>query len=65
MIDLMELPKCPRHNTQMELRALARQTPEQKWCGTWYDCTEAGCRCSVLLLTGDVYKKKVGATNDR
>lgn len=35
----MELPKCdkPGHG-YMVLRPKERQTPEQLWCGVWYDC---------------------------
>src|SRR5438045_2293427 len=29
--------ECPRHGP-LELRPTDRQTPEQRWCGTWYDC---------------------------
>jgi len=53
---LMELPKCPAHDTQMEVRPLNRQTKEQKWCGTWYDCTEPGCNCSILLTSPELDK---------
>ena len=45
---LEPLPRCPRHGT-MALRPLARQTAEQRWCGTWYDCTAHCCWTSVLL----------------
>lgn len=46
---LAKLPKCPTCGTYMELRPLSRQTAEQKYCGTWYDCLSPGCKCSVLL----------------
>lgn len=43
----MELPKCHKHGVQMGLRPLACQTPEQKFCGVWYDCP--ACTQSVLV----------------
>ena len=33
------LPSCPDHGP-MTLRPHGRQTYEQKWCGTWYDCPQ-------------------------
>lgn len=46
----MCLPKCPHHTqTTMVLRPLARQAYEQKWCGTWYDCPQPFCDCSILF----------------
>lgn len=47
-MELECLPKCPTHNSQMSIRPTKHQTTEQKWCGVWYDCQEAGCTCSVL-----------------
>lgn len=44
---LMELPRCPTHKTPMHYRA--RDSKEQAFCGTWYDCGTLGCACSVLL----------------
>ena len=45
----MELPKCSvEGHGQMELRDMTRATYEQKFCGTWYDCTYPGCNNSVL-----------------
>lgn len=43
----MELPKCVEHKIQMVLRPLAHQTPEQKFCGVWYDCP--ACTQSALF----------------
>jgi hypothetical protein len=45
----MAIPFCPysRDHGRTELRPLARQTPEQKFCGTWYDCPK--CHSSVLF----------------
>ena len=46
----MPLPRCPAHpDLTMRLRPLERQTKEQIWCGTWYDCTDPDCKCSVLF----------------
>ena len=44
--EIMELPKCPTHG-QMLIREQHRQSTEQKWCGTWYDCPQ--CSNSTLL----------------
>lgn len=33
----MPLPRCKQHG-EMVLRPLAIQTPEQRFCGVWYDC---------------------------
>jgi hypothetical protein len=41
------LPEC-NHDTGLVLRPLERQTPEQQWCGTWYDCPSPGCSFSRL-----------------
>lgn len=49
---LMELPRCPVHNTPMEYRPA--RTREQSFCGTWYDCTTPGCTCSVLLPSAEL-----------
>lgn len=47
---LMELPKCSEHGIYMVLRPLACQTPEQKFCGAWYDCP--ACTQTVLFIGG-------------
>lgn len=52
MQELMCLPKCKEHG-QMVLRPIERQTYEQKFCGTWYDCQKCGkstCYPSKELL---------------
>lgn len=50
MNDLMMLPVCPhKEHGQMELRDTKHQTPEQKYCGGWYDCLYPGCSCSTLM----------------
>lgn len=57
----MPLPQCPVHKTTMELRPLLQQTYEQQWCGTWYDCSEPHCKCSVLFPSKkieDMHKKQ-------
>lgn len=46
---LTETPKCPACGVHMELRPLSRQSAEQEYCGTWYDCPSPRCTCSVLL----------------
>ena len=46
---LMKLPECPAdaNHGQLVLRPLDRQTPEQQFCGVWYDCQH--CKSSVLF----------------
>ncbi|MDD4564787.1 MAG: hypothetical protein PHE79_04850 [Eubacteriales bacterium] len=57
MNDLMELPTCPHgEHGQMELRPIEHQTPEQKYCGAWYDCKYPGCSCSVLIMSPELCK---------
>lgn len=40
-------PTCPLHKRPMLLRPVASQTPEQRWCGVWFDCS--ACGNSVLV----------------
>lgn len=52
----MERPICAsnaRHGF-MELRPFQRQTKEQLWCGTWYDCQDPGCKSSTLFPSKDL-----------
>ena len=44
---LMPIPRCPHCGKPLALRPDGRQTPEQRWCGTWYDCLK--CNYSLLL----------------
>lgn len=60
---LMELPRCPVHGCQLEYRP--GRTPEQRFCGTWYDCPYPGCAHSVLFPSEELqeiyraaYRKK-------
>jgi hypothetical protein len=41
-------PECPKGHGPMILRPGG--TPEQRWCGTWYECApvQSGCRSAVL-----------------
>lgn len=51
------LPQCPQGHGQMVLRdPPGGHTPEQRWCGTWYDCPpgQFHCRSSVLLPSPDL-----------
>lgn len=50
----MELPRCPSDDSHgyLELRPLSRQTPEQQWCGVWYDCLR--CKSSVLFQSAQL-----------
>ena len=54
MIDtaLIELPRCPTHNTPMRYRP--PRSREQAFCGSWYDCEISGCACSVLLSSQEL-----------
>lgn len=59
---LIVLPLCPSNEEhgQLELRPEGKQTPEQRYCGAWYDCKHPGCHCSVLFPSPElreVYKK--------
>ena len=46
-----ERPRCRRHGIYMTLRPASRQTKEQAFCGTWYDCPEPHCTTSALLAS--------------
>jgi hypothetical protein len=45
--------RCPRHGPMVQ-RPLAVQTPEQKYCGVWWDCTL--CTNSVLFPSEELRK---------
>jgi hypothetical protein len=47
----MDTYRCtnPTHTLPMTLRPVANQTPEQRWCGEWYDCADPRCRSSLLI----------------
>lgn len=45
------LPECSEHGV-MTVRPLERQTPEQLFCGTWYDCPQ--CTSSALLVSSEL-----------
>ena len=40
--------RCSQHGG-MRQRPLDRQTPEQKWCGVWWDCQDPRCHSSILF----------------
>ena len=44
---MSDAPTCPIGHGPMVLRPIGQQTPEQRWCGTWWDCES--CRSSVLI----------------
>jgi len=46
-----ERPRCREHG-YMTLRPLERQTYEQRFCGTWYDCGH--CGASMLYYSRDL-----------
>lgn len=39
---------CGRHGPMVR-RDDGTQTPEQRWCGVWFDCTDPSCRASHLV----------------
>jgi hypothetical protein len=47
-----DVPECPNGHGPMALRPLSKQSPEQIWCGTWYDCPPgaAAYHCSASAL---------------
>ena len=47
----MTLPTCKDHG-EMQLRDPKRMTPEQEWCGIWYDCQ--ACSASVLFTSEEL-----------
>lgn len=52
--EIMAIPKCPSCGGKMEYRPGG--TPEQRYCGAWYDCTAPGCSCSVLIPSKEIRK---------
>lgn len=55
---VMTIPECPSHGIKLQLRPARRQTKEQAWCGTWYDCPR--CGYAILLMSralSEVYRK--------
>lgn len=42
-----DMPLCPNGHGPMHPRPAALQTPEQQWCGAWFDCHH--CKSSVLI----------------
>lgn len=51
---LIELPKCPTHGTTMSYKKA--ETPEQDFCGAWYECLEPGCHCSAVIMSKELLK---------
>ena len=46
----LEEIRCPKHGATMTQRDTKHQTPEQLFCGAWWDCTTGGERCSNSIL---------------
>jgi hypothetical protein len=46
----MDTLVCPQQadHGPMVVRPIERQTPEQRWCGTWHDCSDPRCHASTL-----------------
>lgn len=49
-----ETRQCPQHGP-LGLRPKERQTPEQLWCGEWWDCEK--CHYSVLVPSDELLKQ--------
>jgi len=64
--------ECPKGHGPMERRPLKGQTPEQLWCGTWYDCQHIDkyggpygkCPCTLLVPSEELRQiyEKAGVT---
>ena len=48
-------PRCSWPHGKMVRRPKAGQTPEQLFCGTWWDCTR--CHGSVLIPSNGLKKQ--------
>lgn len=46
--------RCPVHHIGMEQRPLSKQTPEQMFCGAWWDCVRPGCKSSILFQSAEL-----------
>lgn len=44
--------KCPAQTEHGELVERKSVTPEQAWCGKWFDCTR--CMSSVLQMSDEL-----------
>ena len=44
--------KCPAQTEHGELVERKSVTPEQAWCGKWFDCTR--CMSSVLMMSDEL-----------
>lgn len=51
---IMERPKWDKHG-YMKPRPALSQSPEQQFCGVWYDCLH--CGNSVLLQSPELMKQ--------
>lgn len=45
-------PECQTHKIPMVPRAPG--TPEQKWCGQWFQCPDGRCTNSALIPSPDL-----------
>lgn len=43
----MALPHCPKDSEHGQMMLRERMSPEQEWCGVWYDC--AHCKSAELF----------------
>lgn len=59
-------PDCPNGHGPMVLRS--PQTPEQAYCGTWYDCAPGApgwtCKSSVLIPSPEIAALHAADTKD-
>ena len=49
---LIKVPLCPVHGCDMRFREA--ETFEQDYCGSWYECPQRGCACSVLIPSPEI-----------
>ncbi len=46
----MDIPACPKHG---EMQVRKPGTPEQAWCGTWYECKDPRCMTAALIPSAE------------
>ena len=46
-------PACPKHGTMVPRPS---HTPEQRWCGDWYVCSDLRCKKTVCVPSAALAK---------
>lgn len=54
---------CPADGAPMVGRP--GTTPEQRWCGEWFDCSRPGCRNSELIASAELASAHAAQRKDR